>query len=109
MRLLVPTAAIAAVVLAATPAAAGTKQVAVGDNFFKPASVTVSKGTTVVWKWTGAVSHNVVVQSGPQKFRSAIGSGPSFSFKHKMTKPGTYKIICEIHGAAAMHMTLTVR
>ncbi|HET7429358.1 MAG TPA: plastocyanin/azurin family copper-binding protein [Gaiellales bacterium] len=109
MRLLLAGLAIAAAAVVALPALGATKSITVGDNFFRPASVSVSKGTTVKWVWHGAVAHNVVVKSGPQKFRSPIAGGNGFTFKHKMTRAGTYKIFCEVHGYAAMHMTLKVR
>ena len=76
-----------------------------GDNFFKPKSETVSKGTTVTWDWTGKAPHNVTVVSGPQKFRSTVQT--SGTFTHKMTKAGTYKIVCTIH--PGMDLTLKVR
>ena len=107
MRIL-PLAVIIALVLAA-PAAAATKNVKVGDDFFvksgKPRTVTVAKGTTVKWNWKGSDEHNVVVQKGPKHFQSALKS--KGSFKRKLTKRGTYKIICSIH-APDMRMTLKV-
>jgi plastocyanin len=89
--------------LAATPAAART--VKVRDDSFKPKTVTVSKGTTVTWKWVGSHSHNVTVTKGPVRFHSALKS--SGTFKRKMKKRGTYKIICTIH-QPDMRMTLKV-
>ena len=89
----------------AVPSFAATKTIKIGDNFFKPKSVTVSKGTTVKWRFTGQVAHNVTVTKGPQKFHSNTQQKGSYS--HKMTKKGTYKIICTIH--PGMEMTLKVR
>jgi plastocyanin len=91
--------------VAAAPAAAKTKSVKIGDDFFKPKTVTVSKGTTVKWNWTGSRKHNVLVQKGPRHFQSALKSSGSFS--RKLKKRGTYKIICSIH-APDMHMTIHV-
>jgi len=91
--------------LAAAPAAARTKSVKVGDNFFKPKSVSVSKGTTVKWKWVGSDAHNVTVRRGPRIFRSALKS--SGTFQRKMRRRGTYKIVCTVH-APDMRMTLRV-
>jgi plastocyanin len=95
--------------VAAAPAAARTKNVKVGDDYFvkagKPHTVTVSKGTTVRWNWKGSNLHNVVVQKGPKHFRSGLkGSG---HFAKKLKKRGTYKIICVVH-APGMRMTLKV-
>jgi plastocyanin len=104
----VPLAVILALVLAA-PAAAATKNVKVGDDYFvksgKARTVTVSKGTTVKWNWKGSDQHNVVVQKGPKKFQSALKT--KGSFKRTLKKRGTYKIICSIH-APDMRMTLKV-
>ena len=105
---IVPLAIILAIVLAA-PAAAATQNVKIGDDYFvksgKARTVTVSKGTTVKWNWKGSDQHNVVVQKGPRKFQSALKT--KGSFKRRLTKRGTYKIICSIH-APDMRMTLKV-
>jgi plastocyanin len=104
--------ALALVVVAASAAfvvpalAASSKTVSVGDNFFKAKSLTVKKGTTVNWKWVGMAQHNVTVLKGPQKFHSKTQS--SGSYKFKLTKPGTYQIVCTIHAALGMKMTIKV-
>ena len=107
MRIL-PLAVILVLVLAA-PAAAATKTVKIGDDYFvksgRPHTVTVSKGTTVKWSWKGSRQHNVVVQKGPRSFQSALKKRGSFA--RKVTKRGIYKIICSIH-APDMRMTLKV-
>jgi plastocyanin len=99
----VPTVACAALAIPAL--AASTSTIDLGDNFFKPKSATVAKGTTVTWDWTGKAPHNVFVKSGPEKFSSKVQT--SGTFKHKMTKSGTYKIVCTIH--PGMDLTLKVR
>lgn len=104
-KLAVSIAALALAAALAVPALAGTKTINIGDNFFKPKTVTVSKGTTVKWNFKGKVAHNVTVTKGPQKFHSTTRSSGSFS--HKMTKKGTYSIICTIH--PGMAMTLKVK
>jgi len=94
----------------AAPAAAKTRSVKIGDDFFVRNSgvptVTVKKGTTVKWNWTGHDSHNVVVSKGPAHFQSSLKT--SGSFKRKLKKKGTYTIICSIH-APSMRMKLKVR
>jgi plastocyanin len=106
---IVPLAVILALVLAA-PAAAATKNVKIGDDYFvapgSPSTVSVTKGTTVKWNWTGNRQHNVVVRSGPASFQSALKR--SGSYKRKMRRKGTYKIVCSIH-APDMAMTLKVK
>jgi plastocyanin len=96
--------------LAVAPAAAATRNVKVGDDYFvrpgSPPTVTVAKGTTVKWNWRGNRQHNVTVQSGPRHFQSALKR--SGSFKRKMKVRGTYRIICTIH-APDMRMKLVVK
>jgi plastocyanin len=91
--------------VAAAPAAAKTRNIRIGDDFFKPKTVTVAKGTTVKWNWTGSRQHNVVVQKGPRHFQSALKR--SGTFKRTLRRKGTYKIICAIH-APDMRMTIHV-
>ena len=97
-------------VLAAT-ALAATKTVKVGDNWYVKSSgvptVTVKKGDTVKWSWVGDSSHDVSVTKGPVKFRSPIKS--SGTYKKKMTRKGTYTIICTIHGKGDQSMKLVVK
>lgn len=92
--------------LLVAPAGAATKRVSVGDDFFGPTSLTVSKNTKVKWVWTGDDPHNVSVQSGPVSFRSPLQE--SGTYKRKMTKKGVYQLLCTVH-APDMKMTLTVR
>ena len=107
--LLVPAVATAALV-AGVPAANSARDVKVGDNYFVRASgvptVTVSKGTVVRWVWKGKSLHNVKVTKGPATF----GSNPMTkgSYAKKVTKKGTYTIICSIH-APDMRMKLKVK
>jgi plastocyanin len=92
--------------VAAVPASgAATKSIAVKDDFFSPKATTVSKGTTVVWRWRGESPHNVVVTSGPVKFKSVVQR--SGTFRKRVTRRGTYKYVCTIH--AGMTGTLRVK
>jgi plastocyanin len=109
MRIL-PLALIAALLVAAAPAAAATRNVKIGDDYYvragSPPTVTVYRGTTVRWNWRGNRQHNVVAQSGPSSFQSALKRSGSYS--RKMRRVGTYKIVCSIH-QPDMAMTLKVR
>ena len=104
-----PIAIVLTLVLAA-PAAAATKNVKVGDDYYvragNPPTVTVYRGTIVKWNWRGSRQHNVVVQSGPRYFQSALKRSGSYS--RTMKRVGKYRIICSIH-APDMAMTLKVR
>jgi plastocyanin len=105
-----PLVLILAPLVAAAPAAAATKNVKIGDDYYVRAgsvpTVTVSKGTTVRWNWRGSRQHNVLVRSGPVSFQSALKR--SGSFRRKMRRKGTYKIVCSVH-APDMAMTLRVK
>jgi plastocyanin len=90
----------------AIPALAATKSVQVKDNKFVAKSITVSKGTTVKWVWDGKAPHNVKVTKGPAKFASTTQVKGSYS--KKLTKKGTYTILCTIH-APDMKMTVRVK
>jgi plastocyanin len=90
----------------AVPAFAASKTVQVKDNKFVAKSITVSKGTTVKWVWDGEAPHNVTVTKGPARFHSSTKTSGSFS--KKLTKAGTYTILCSIH-APDMRMTIKVK
>jgi plastocyanin len=90
----------------AIPALAATQTVQVKDNKFVAKSITVSKGTTVKWVWKGKAPHNVKVTKGPAKFSSTTQVKGSFA--KKLTKTGTYTILCTIH-APDMKMTIRVK
>lgn len=94
-----------AVGLPAADAAPKGKTVVVKDNVFAPASVSVAKGATVKWVWRGEAAHNVYVNSGPAKFTSP--NKISGSWSRKLTKKGSYAIVCTIH--AGMKMTVKVK
>jgi plastocyanin len=109
-KLLVLTIAVCALAaLAATAFAA--KSVKVGDDYYvRPSGVpkvTVSKGTTVKWRFTGDSPHTVTVSKGPVKFNSGVKRSGTFS--KKLKKRGTYTIFCMIHGASNQKMKLIVK
>lgn len=99
-------AALATGALAVPSLASSTKTVSVKDNVFGPKSITVRKGTTVRWVWHGKAPHNVTVTRGPQRFRSKTQVRGNFS--KRLTKKGTYTILCTIH-APSMKMTIHVK
>ena len=104
-KLSILAAVLVAAALLAVPALAATKSVTVGDTYFKAKSLTVSKGTTVKWVWRGKLPHDVKVKSGPAKFHSTVKTSGSYS--KRLTRSGTYRIICTIH--PNMKQTITVR
>ena len=110
MRMLVPTVAAVAVAagLVALPSQGATnptpRQVAVKDNVFKPTSITIKKGTKVVWTWKGKRRHNVNEASG--KWGSTTKKKGTFS--HTFKRKGKYLVLCTIH-APDMEMTIHVK
>lgn len=82
-----------------------SKSVQVRDNSFSSKSLRIKRGDTVTWRWTGQAPHNVVVKNGPVKFSSKVQRNGSY--KRKVTRGGTYAIVCTIH--PGMAMTLKVR
>jgi plastocyanin len=90
--------AVASAVLA-LPALAATRSVKVGDDYFvrkgSIPTVTVKKGTKVTWRFAGKEMHNVAVTKGPAKFHSSYKSSGTYS--KRVTRTGTYTIVCSIH------------
>jgi plastocyanin len=98
-------ALLAALAAFAVPAFAAhkkhTRTIPVGDFFFvkdtnHTPTVHVAKGTLMKWHFVGMEDHNVTVERGPAKFHSHdMDHG---FYRHTVTKPGTYLIMCTIHG-----------
>ena len=105
MKKLVALAAVVPASLALAAPASAAKTVRVGDDFFRPATLSVKKGTVVRWRFVGDSPHNVTVTRGPQKFRSSTKT--SGSYRKKMRRKGRYTIVCTIH--PGMDMKLRVR
>jgi plastocyanin len=91
-----------AVAALAIPAlAATTKTVKLGDDWFvrKGSStpmVTIKKGDTVKWVWSGKARHNVYQVGGPGHFHSPTHAKTG-TFKHRFTVRGTYVFQCTYH------------
>ena len=111
MRKLLVASLIAAVsAVLATQALAATRSVKIGDDYFvrkgTVPTITVKKGTTVSWRFAGKDLHNVAVTKGPAKFRSSYKDSGTFS--KRVTRTGTYTIVCSIH-QPDMRMTIKVK
>ena len=98
-KLLVAVLVAAASAVLAAQALAATRSVKVGDDYFvrkgSIPTVTVKKGTRVTWRFAGKDIHNVAVTKGPVKFRSSYKDSGTFS--KRVTRTGTYTIVCSIH------------
>ncbi len=101
----------AAAALAGSASSATTRSIKVGDNYFVRSSgvpaVTVAAKTRVTWRWTGDSAHDVRVSSGPIRFHSKVQTSGTYS--RVMTRKGTYRIYCEIHGPKDQSMVLRVK
>ena len=103
----------AALISAAPAHGAAAKTVRVGDNYFTPQSLTVNRGTTITWRWPSYTQagdvHDIKLLSGPtgvKKFHS-VAASTDYSFKRRLTVPGTYRLGCSLHHD--MRMTVRVR
>jgi plastocyanin len=105
-------AGLVAALFVAGPALSKRRTVEVDDNYFvregSPPTVRVRRNDIVVWEWEGRTRepHNVTVTRGPVRFHSR--NQRSGTYRKKMTRRGTYRIVCTIH-APQMRMTLRVR
>ena len=108
-RLIVLLAAVAALaaVAVAVPALAATKTVKVGPKInFGPKRLSIKRGDTVKFVWTGGLPHNVRISKGPQKGTiSKVKKKGTAS--RRFTRAGTYTIVCDVH-APTMKMTIRV-
>ena len=84
---------------------AAAAQIGVGDSFFTRPNVSVAAGSTLRWKFTGQLLHNVTVADGPRGFSSAhLDAGRTY--QAKLRAPGTYKLFCALH---PVQMTETIK
>lgn len=99
----------AASAVLATQALASSRSVKVGDDYFihkgSTPTITVTKGSTVTWRFRGSDLHNVAVTKGPVKFHSSYKDSGSFS--KKMRRAGRYTIVCTIHSGMKMKIHVT--
>jgi plastocyanin len=104
VKKLIALVAAGAVAIAAVPAIAATKTktIKVADNEFQPRSVTVKKGTKVRFHWVGKAPHNVTVTKGPRRF--VIGTRQTGTVTKRLTRRGTYRIVCTIHPGMALKL-----
>jgi plastocyanin len=100
------TATAASAAVARVSRVAKPVKVTLGDSYFTPSKLSIKSGTTVRWVWPTGLSytHDVMLGSRPKgvpSFMSAYAAG-DYSYSHKFTKPGTYKLLCMLHEGMAM-------
>ena len=100
-------AALGLAVQSAPSTAAGTKTINVRDDLFSPKSTTISKGTTVTWRWREDGLHNVKSR-GTKRFKSSALK-TSGTHRYRFTKAGTYRYVCTVHEDEGMTGRVIVR
>ena len=114
LPIMVAAALLAATALAVPSASSGhtavTKKVQLGDDYYAPATLTIHRGDSVKWIW-GSLgnTHDVKLAKGPSgvKHFHSPQAAADFSYKRRLTVPGTYHIICTLH--IDMTMKIVVR
>ena len=102
-------AALLGLIIAATAsvALASTKSVGVkkaGTKYhFTVGTLTIKKGDTVRWSWSGSVPHNVKGSGFNSKTATKV------TFSHKFSKAGKFPVVCTIHQALGQKMTVVVK
>lgn len=87
-----------------------THNVAVLNDLFNPANLTIQAGDTVRWT-NSSGSHNVngttaTFPSNPASFGNSVGT--NWVFTHVFTTPGTYDYQCDPHAFMGMTGKITV-
>jgi hypothetical protein len=90
---------------------AATRTVVLGDNFFKPKSMTVRKNTILKFVWGPdnegtIVEHNVTGVKGNKFSNGEDTVKPDRPYRKRITR--TTSIVCTIH-ATTMKMTVKVK
>ena len=78
------------------------------DYFVRPSgrpTVKVRRSTRVVWHFHGSRPHNVTVVRGPMRFASKTMT--SGTYARRLTRRGTYSIVCTLHSGMAMRLRVT--
>ncbi len=77
--------------------AAADKTVSIGDNFYRPETVSITVGDTVTWKNNGAAPHSATADDG--SFDTGVFNGGQ-SRSETFTNVGTVPYFCTVHGQA---------
>jgi plastocyanin len=79
------------------PTTLGPNDVLVANFSFSPATLTVTAGTTVTWRFDEpSAPHNVVSLTTPVLFNSGTPKGTG-TYSFTFTTPGTYPYVCQVH------------
>jgi plastocyanin len=88
-------AALLLAVLSCAEAAAQTAQIDIDNFSFSPSTLTVQKGTTVVWTNRDDIPHTVVSSDGRSFKSQALDSDDAYSFTFDTA--GQYGYFCSLH------------
>ena len=69
----------------------------VGDYRYGAERIVLDRGAAFTWNFRGSVQHDVTVVGGPVGFSAPWTQ--SGVFRHRFTKPGTYRLFCSLHPA----------
>lgn len=75
---------------------------------FSPSTLTISPGTTVVWRNAAAVFHTVTPDGHSEWQRAALNQANQ-TFSHTFNTAGTFAYYCEPHQGQGMTGTITVQ
>jgi plastocyanin len=89
----------------AVPAIAATKTTSLKDDFFTKGKLTITKGTTVVWKWHTDDQHTVTEVHGRW---GSMDPKAKDTVKHKFKKRGKFTVYCLVH-PTIMRQKITVK
>ena len=67
------------------------------DDYFLPSLVTVRRGGTVVWDFTGLRTHSATDESGLDLYDSGLVAPGGSSFSFTFPSAGTYRFVCTLH------------
>lgn len=86
----------------------GDHYVAVENNVFMPADITIDLGESIVWSnISGFHNVNGTQGSNPESFGNGAAS-QNWTYKHTFSVPGTYNYQCDPHVGLGMVGTVTV-
>jgi plastocyanin len=81
--------------------------VKIRDDRIAPANLTVDRGATVRWDWTGRDRHNLWYADGP-RIITTVTASRGFSLTRQLHAPGRYRMFCYLH-PLTMHQQIDVR
>lgn len=84
----------------------GPVTISLAEHYFDPSLITVTVGTTVIWRNVGQQSHDVNARD--DSFHSGT-LGPGMTFTYTFTKPGRYAYYCIPHEGDGMFGEVDIR